>query len=158
MHQVQGEKKKIRQEHSAGGAVVALREGVPHVALIATRGKTRWGLPKGAVIRGETNEQAATREVLEETGLEGEVLTLLDTIEYQFRAGDAHIRKRVDFYLMRHTGGDLRPQLEEVDDVAWFPLEEAIRRSSFDSEKRILEMARGEWERLSQDERLRFAR
>jgi 8-oxo-dGTP diphosphatase len=157
MHQVQGARKKIRQEHSAGGAVVTLRDGAPHVALIATRGKTRWGLPKGAVIKGETNEQAALREVLEETGLEAEVLSLLDTIEYQFRAGDSHIRKRVDFYLMRNTGGDLRPQLEEVDDVAWFPLEDAIRRSSFDSEKRILEMARGEWQRLSQDERLRFA-
>ena len=48
----------------------AIMDGVPHVALIATRNRTRWGLPKGAVAPGETSEQAALREVLEETGLE----------------------------------------------------------------------------------------
>lgn len=158
MHQVQGEKKKIRREHSAGGAVVTLRDGGPHVALIATRNKTRWGLPKGAVTKGETTEDAATREVLEETGLTAEILGPLDTIEYYFRAGDALIQKRVDFYLMRHTGGEMRPQLEEVDAVDWFELDEAIRKSSFDSEKKILEMVKGRWDGLSQDERLRFGR
>jgi 8-oxo-dGTP pyrophosphatase MutT (NUDIX family) len=109
--------------------------------MIATRGKTRWGLPKGAVSAGETSEAAALREVQEETGLEAAIVKPLDTIEYFFRAGDTLIRKRVDFYLMTHTGGQLTPQLSEVDDVEWVELSEAIRRASFASEKKLLESA-----------------
>jgi 8-oxo-dGTP pyrophosphatase MutT (NUDIX family) len=118
-----------------------MRDGAPFVALIATRGKTRWGLPKGAVSQGETSEQAALREVLEETGLEAEIVKPLDTIEYFFRAGDTLIRKRVDFYLMRYVSGDLTPQLSEVDDVEWVELSQAIQRASFESERKLLEVA-----------------
>jgi len=126
--------------------VISVRDGVSYVALIATRGKTRWGLPKGAVSQGETSEAAALREVFEETGLEAQIVKPLDTIEYFFRAGDTLIRKRVDFYLMTHTGGELKPQLSEVDDVEWVELSEAIRRASFASEKKLLESALQELE------------
>ena len=126
--------------------MISVREGVPYVALIATRGKTRWGLPKGAVSPGETSEAAALREVLEETGLRADIVKPLDTIEYFFRAGDTLIKKRVDFYLMTHTGGELTPQLSEVDDVEWVELSEAIRRASFASEKKLLENAQQELE------------
>jgi 8-oxo-dGTP pyrophosphatase MutT (NUDIX family) len=137
---------KTRSEYSSGGAVISVREGVPYVALIATRGKTRWGLPKGAVSPGESSEAAALREVFEETGLRADIVKALDTIEYFFRAGDTLIRKRVDFYLMTHTGGELTPQLSEVDDVEWVELNEAIRRASFASEKKLLESAQQELE------------
>lgn len=121
--------------------MVSLRDGQPHVALIATRGRTRWGLPKGAVSQGETSEAAALREVLEETGLTARIVKPLDTIEYFFRAGDTLIQKRVDFYLMEYVAGDLQPQLSEVDDVEWVELSSAIRRASFESERKLLEMA-----------------
>lgn len=135
------QRRATRNEHSSGGAVIVFREGVPHVAMIATRGRTRWGLPKGAVAAGETSEQAALREVLEETGLEAKIIKPLDTIEYFFRAAGALIHKRVDFYLMDYIGGELTPQLSEVDDVEWVALSNAIDRASFDSEKKLLEMA-----------------
>jgi 8-oxo-dGTP pyrophosphatase MutT (NUDIX family) len=134
-------RRKTRNEHSSGGAVIDLRDGAPFVAMIATRGRTRWGLPKGAVSAGETSEQAALREVQEETGLDAEIVGLLDTIEYFFRAGDTLIKKSVDFYLMRYAGGTLTPQLSEVDDVEWVPLAEGIRRASFDSERKLLSLA-----------------
>jgi len=126
--------------------VISFRDGVPFVALIATRGRTRWGLPKGAVSAGETSEQAALREVLEETGLEARIIQPLDKIEYFFRAGGTLIHKSVDFYLMIYTAGQLTPQLSEVDDVEWVALPDAIQRASFDSEKKLLEMAEREIE------------
>ena len=136
----------MRDEHSSGGAVISFREGTAYVALIATRGRTRWGLPKGAVSEGETSEQAALREVNEETGLVANILKPLDTIEYFFRASGTLIRKRVDFYLMMYASGELTPQLSEVDDVEWVELPEAIQRASFDSERKLLEMAQQEIE------------
>ena len=131
----------VRHEHSSGGAVITVRHGRPYVAMIATRGGTRWGLPKGAVGKGETSEAAALREVLEETGLEAKIVKPLDTIEYFFRVADTLVQKRVDFFLMQHTGGTLTPQLSEVDDVAWVPLSDSAERASFDSEKKLLEIA-----------------
>ena len=132
-------RRRTRHEHSSGGAVIAHREGVPHVALIATRGRTRWGLPKGALTEGETSEAAALREVHEETGIEAKIVRPLETIEYFFRAGDTLIQKRVDFYLMDYVAGELEPQLSEVDDVEWVELSAALRRASFDSERKLLE-------------------
>lgn len=121
--------------------MIAMRDGAPHVALIATRNRTRWGLPKGAVTDGETSEAAALREVREETGIEAKIVKPLDTIEYFFRAGDTLIQKRVDFYLMEYVAGELEPQLSEVDDVEWVELRSALRRASFESERKLLEMA-----------------
>jgi 8-oxo-dGTP pyrophosphatase MutT (NUDIX family) len=143
-----GGKRKTRNEHSSGGAVISFRDGAPFVAMIATRNRTRWGLPKGAVVEGETSEQAAMREVLEETGLEARVVKLLDTIEYFFRAGDTLIRKRVDFYLMNYVGGIMTPQLSEVDDVEWVSLQESLGRASFESERKLLETALSEIEQV----------
>jgi 8-oxo-dGTP pyrophosphatase MutT (NUDIX family) len=134
-------RRKTRNEHSSGGVVIAMRDGAAHVALIATRNKTRWGLPKGAVSEGETSEAAALREVREETGLEARILRPLDTIEYCFRAGDTLIQKRVDYYLMEYVAGELEPQLSEVDDVQWVELSSSLQKASFDSERKLLEMA-----------------
>jgi 8-oxo-dGTP pyrophosphatase MutT (NUDIX family) len=143
-------KRRVRQEHSSGGAVIQFREGEPWVAMIATRQNTRWGLPKGAVAAGETSQQAALREVLEETGLIADIVRPLDTIEYFFRAGDSLIRKRVDFYLMLFVGGTLTPQLSEVDDAQWFPLSVAVEKASFESERKLLEDALGQVDSLVQ--------
>ncbi|HYC62706.1 MAG TPA: NUDIX hydrolase [Thermoanaerobaculia bacterium] len=134
-------RKRTRREHSSGGAVIAMRDGAPHVALIATRSRTRWGLPKGAVTDGETSEAAALREVREETGLTARIVKPLDTIEYMFRAGDTLIQKRVDFYLMEYVEGELEPQLSEVDDVEWVELSAALKRASFESERKLLATA-----------------
>ena len=127
-----------RVAYSAGGVIYRSDAGSLQIAMIATNGGERWGLPKGHVRRGETAEAAAAREIAEETGLQGEVQRHLATIEYWFRAGPTRIHKYVDFFLLRYTDGALAPQEAEVDDARWFPIDEALRLASFERERDVL--------------------
>ena len=128
-----------RIAYSAGGVIYRVNGAGFDVALIATNSGRRWGLPKGHVHHGEAAEAAAAREIAEETGLQGDVLRHLATIEYWFRAGPTRIHKYVDFFLVRYTSGALVPQQAEVDDAQWFPLADALAVASFDRERDVLE-------------------
>lgn len=127
-----------RTAYSAGGAIYKRGDRGVEVALIATNRSTRWGLPKGHVRRGESAEDAAIREIAEETGLKGSVEQHLATIDYWFRADGTRIHKYVDFFLVRYLDGMLQPQQAEVDDVRWFPLDQARTLASFEREREIL--------------------
>lgn len=132
-----------RTAYSAGGVIYRIVERQVEVALIATDRGGRWGLPKGHVHRGETAEAAALREVQEETGLEGEIIRHLATIEYWFRAGTSRVHKYVDLFLIRYERGAVRPQEAEVDDARWFLLTEAVQKVSFERERDVLIQVQG---------------
>lgn len=139
--------RRQREDHSAGG--VAYRRGGrgdPEVALIATHGGTRWQLPKGACEAGETAAETARREVHEEAGLETANEGFLKVIDYWY--WDTHrkttpelVHKRVDFFLLRMTGGELSDASVEVDSVGWFTLAQALELLTFPGEKEVLEDA-----------------
>lgn len=137
------------EETSSGGFVLAA-DGSPRVALIGRlnrAGRIDWCVPKGHPEGQETLEQAAVREIAEETGLEAEVLTSLGDIFYEFSAGSKLIAKTVHHFLMRQTGGGLTiendPQHEAVD-VQWFDIDTLDQTLAHENERM---MARGvqEW-------------
>ncbi|HEX4699025.1 MAG TPA: NUDIX hydrolase [Actinomycetes bacterium] len=132
------------EETSAGGLVVDRTEGTPRVALIGRvdrRGRLLWSLPKGHVEAGETHEDAAVREVEEETGIRGRVLAALGTIDYWFVAEDRRIHKTVHHYLLEASGGELSDEDIEVDEVAWVPLTELRDRLAYAGERRLADTA-----------------
>ncbi|HEX7404799.1 MAG TPA: NUDIX hydrolase [Candidatus Nanopelagicaceae bacterium] len=104
----------------------------------ATRERLLWSLPKGHIESGETPEEAALREVMEETGIESEIARALGVIDFWFMAGGKRIHKTVHHYLFREVGGILAPQVSEVDEVAWFPLSEIIDRLAYPDEKKLI--------------------
>jgi ADP-ribose pyrophosphatase YjhB (NUDIX family) len=97
-----------------------------------------WSLPKGHIEEGETPEQAALREVQEETGIESIIEKSLGVIDFWFMAGGKRIHKTVHHYLFRESGGLLAAQETEVDEVAWFPLEEIIEKLAYPDEKKLI--------------------
>ena len=129
-----------RRQVSAGGVVHRGRE----VALIRLA-DGRWQLPKGLVEPGETPEAAAAREVKEETGVTGELVAPLRTIEYWYVAKREGVRypKRVHFYLFRYVSGDVADHDDEVAEARWVDLGEARRLLSFENEREVLDAAAG---------------
>lgn len=141
--------KKIETEtvfqHSAGGVVFRVVDAGPEVVIIKTAEEGRWQIPKGLIDQGESAEEAAIREVREETGLECEIIAPLDTIEYWFFGNydgpRKRYHKRVDFYLMRAVGGDTNDHDSEVVEARWVSLSEAETMLSFENERQVLAKA-----------------
>ena len=136
-----------RSDHSAGGVAYRRSADGFETALIATRGGTRWQLPKGTCEPGESPEQTAVREVEEEVGLQTESEGYLRAIEYWYwdtwqRAVPVLVQKRVDFFLLRVVGGTLSDECFEVDATGWFTLAQAAELLTFRGEQEVLKAAR----------------
>ncbi|GAB3849566.1 hypothetical protein GCM10028800_19550 [Nesterenkonia populi] len=136
------------EEVSAGGVVIRPASRGFEAAIIARYnrgGRLEWCLPKGHPEGAEDYEQAALREVAEETGIEGSILTSLGSIEYWFTVPSHRVHKTVHHFLMEAVGGELTIEKDpdhEAVDVAWVNLDELDRRLSFPNERRIVGAAK----------------
>jgi 8-oxo-dGTP pyrophosphatase MutT (NUDIX family) len=133
------------REASAGGVVIREREGVLELAAIRPRGREVWALPKGHVDPGETPEEAAAREVREETGLQVELEGPLGEIRYVYQFGGKKIFKQVNFYLFRCIGGEINqidPKMRtEVERAQWVPLKAAPKVLAYRGEREVVSRA-----------------
>lgn len=129
-------------EYSAGGLVVDLTTAAAAlIGRLDRRGRLLWSLPKGHIEDGETAEQAAVREVEEETGIIACVQAPLGSIDYWFVAEDRRVHKTVQHYLLRAQGGELSDADVEVTEVAWVPLSELDSRLAYADERRLVRRA-----------------
>lgn len=135
---------KTERQLSAGGVLVRAGARGPEVLLASRRtraGALVWGLPKGLVESEEDPAETAVREVREETGYEGVVKAPLGDVSYWFVWEGTRIRKTVRFFLMEATGAEPGARDMEMEEVGWFPLEEASGVAGFESEKDIIRKA-----------------
>jgi ADP-ribose pyrophosphatase YjhB (NUDIX family) len=133
------------EETSAGGFVLDRTGPKPTAALIARRdkrGRLVWSLPKGHLETGETPEDAAVREIFEETGITGRILASLGTIDFWFMAEDRRVHKTVHHYLLEAQDRELSDADAEVTEVAWVPLDEVASRLRYADERRLVDRVR----------------
>lgn len=113
----------------------------PRAALIGRRGRAGgllWSLPKGHVEAGESAEQAAVREIIEETGIHGRVVRPIGTIDYWFAADGRRIHKTVHHFLLLAVEGELSADDIEVEEAAWVALDEVADRLAFANERALV--------------------
>lgn len=127
-------------EHSCGAVVFRRINEEYRFLLIKNRRSNNWGFPKGHMEKGETREETAAREVLEETGLHINILPGFCK-DSQYKIG-TKIEKRVEVFLASTEDTQTVIQKEEIEDYIWLRYNEALDRLKFDNDKDILISAR----------------
>lgn len=140
---------KREWHHSAG--VIVFREDSPRSYLLMRSALTRrpvWEFPKGAIEAGESELEAAERELLEETGLGSGDYTLLEGFQeeerYYFTRGTGSqlclIQKKVDYFLAEWQQGEVQISPEALR-YEWASAEEALKMLRFPEKRRVLNRA-----------------
>src|SRR5450830_1694706 len=128
----------VVEETSAGGLVVSTQAGIHRAAVIARRNRA------GRLEGDETPEQAAVREIAEETGIIGRVVRRLGVIDYWFTGDVRCDHKVVHHFLLGAVGGELSVAGDpdsEAEDVEWVAFADLTARLAYPNERRLAEAA-----------------
>jgi 8-oxo-dGTP pyrophosphatase MutT (NUDIX family) len=130
---------RAQRETSAGGVVYRLEEGNALFLLIKDSYQN-WGFPKGHLETGERAEDAAVREVREETGIDDLALRgRIETIDWYFRFRGQLIHKVCHFYLMETAQATTNPQhAEGITACRWVSFDEARAAISYANARKVL--------------------
>jgi 8-oxo-dGTP pyrophosphatase MutT (NUDIX family) len=130
------------REFSAGGVVVRESEVIVIVPVKRdARGNRVLGLPKGHPDANETPQQAAAREVREETGVSAELVGELGDIKYSYERKGRRIAKTVAFFLFEYRSGDVADHDHEIEEAFWMPLAQAAGALSYEGEREVVARA-----------------
>lgn len=130
----------VVREYSAGGLVFDDRGRVVIIARHSRSGHLEWCLPKGHIEKGETPQQTAVREVHEETGILGEVVDSIATIDYWFTGTSQRVHKLVHHFALRQIGGELTVEGDpdhEAEDAIWVDFNDLDDVLSYPNERKI---------------------
>jgi 8-oxo-dGTP pyrophosphatase MutT (NUDIX family) len=119
---------------AAGGIVTQSADGEQRALLVHRPRYGDWSFPKGKVDDGETEAEAALREVLEETGYRATLGRYVGAVEYPDRNGRPKI---VHYWAMTVEGGTFAPN-DEVDEVTWVSLDEALELLTYERDRAVL--------------------
>ena len=103
--------------------------------LLIKQTKGHWGFPKGHVEKDETEIETAIREVKEETNLDVEIdANKRYTMEY---VTDKGTLKQVVLFIAKCTGGEIKAQECEVNDIKWLDFDEAMQTITYDNTREL---------------------
>jgi len=119
---------------AAGGLVVRRQSGRLQIAVVHRPVHQDWSYPKGKLEEGETFEDAAQREVLEETGLICRLVRFVGHTDYIDRKGRPKV---VAYWVMAAEAGTFSPN-EEVDELRWVDVEGAGLLLSYERDRELL--------------------
>ena len=119
---------------AAGAAIYREREGSVEVLIVHRPSYDDWTWPKGKLKKGESLEECALREVLEETGVEGELGPELASVEYLDSSGSP---KRATYFSMSYLRDLGHAPDSEVDRLAWIALDQVGSTLSNPSDREI---------------------
>jgi 8-oxo-dGTP pyrophosphatase MutT (NUDIX family) len=107
----------------------------------AADGRRVVGLPKGHLDGDETPEEAARREVAEETGVQADLVDVLGDVSYVYERRGRRVEKVVRFYLFEYRSGDVADHDHEIEEARWVPLRAAAQELSYPGEREMVERA-----------------
>lgn len=126
-------------ESSCGAVVFRSIAGEIRYLLIKNKRSANWGFPKGHIENGETKEETAKREVLEETGIRIKIIPgFVSTSEYTIQG---KVEKSVSIFVASTTDTQTKIQQEEIEDYIWLNYAKAIKTLKFENDRSILERA-----------------
>ena len=135
----------MKLEFSAGGIVVK-EEANKMFILVAQHSQHHgWVFPKGLIgdkKEKETKENAALREVEEETGIKGRIIKPLQPVTYWYVFEKEKIKKTVYYFLMEFVKGDTKNHDFEMENVEWVPIEEVEKKLTYKSDKEVWQEAK----------------
>jgi 8-oxo-dGTP pyrophosphatase MutT (NUDIX family) len=119
---------------AAGGVLWRERPDGVEIVVIHRSRYGQWALPKGKLEPGESWEDAARREVWEETGIVAEIGDFVGLARY---AVDGR-PKVVRYWTMRAAGDQHFEPSEEVDQAIWVPMREALQKLPHEEERAVV--------------------
>ena len=130
----------MNYEYSCGAVVFTRIGGQPHYALVRAKDQPEGchGFPKGHMEPGETEEQTALREILEETGLRVRLIPGFRAVTEYNLPTPPDTRKRVVFFLAEYEDQTPIPQESELSAITLSPWPQALKLTEFADSKRIL--------------------
>ncbi len=123
------------QVHAAGGVVWRVEDSGLKVAVVHRPLYDDWTFPKGKLDPGETDEQAARREVLEETALVCDLEEELPSVHYLDHKGRF---KQVRYWKMAVRSGEFTVN-DEVDELVWVSLSDAAELLTYEHDVDVLD-------------------
>lgn len=129
-------------EELSAGALIFLEKNGERRYLALHYPAGHWDFPKGGVERGESEEEAARREIMEETGLKVDsfIPNFRKKIDYHYRRADGLSHKQVIFFLARANSDRVKIS-HEHSGYEWLRFDQAIKRLSFENARNILREA-----------------
>lgn len=136
----------MKLEFSAGGIVYKINNLGTIEILICQHGLHHgWVFPKGHIgdtIKNESRQEAAIREVKEETGINGKIISALAPIYYFYQIDKIKRKKTVYYFLMEYMDGNISIHDNEMENVEWLPIEKIEKRLTYESDKNSWEQAK----------------